>query len=368
MFYNTKILFKIENLFLVVLSLLFMLLRGRAKRTDHEVKKIVILRWTPHMGDVVYTTPMFSAIKKKYPDCKIYVIGWGRVEEVIRHNPEVDGFIEYKESWFWGVVKKLRQEKFDFGCVAKPGASKGFALLYLGGVRAISLFDVLNEPKVKSFTYPLILKLGIPVPFYNHQYIPPQFLKLLGPIGIKNPDIQFKLYFSKEAEDDVENIFKENNINSKNDFIVALAPGGSTEERWWPADRFAELVKYLVKNYSAKIIFIGAGIDGKAINEVIKNLGDISYVNFLNQNLDEFKATVSKCSLVIGNDSGPMVTADAFHVPQMIFVGPTDPREYQTEPGPTYRILQAESGRVEDVALEKAMGELQIIINSLNLK
>src|SRR3989344_2217598 len=169
MIYNTNILSKIKNFFMAILALSFVLLRGRAKRIDHDPKKIVILRWTPHMGDVVYTTPMFRAVKEKYPGCKVYVAGRGRVEEVIRHNPDIDGFIEYTGFAFWSVVKKIRREKFDFGCVAKPGASKGFALLYLGGVKAISLFNVFNEPKVKSATYPFLLRIGIPIPFYNHQ-------------------------------------------------------------------------------------------------------------------------------------------------------------------------------------------------------
>jgi ADP-heptose:LPS heptosyltransferase len=315
------------------------------------------------MGDVVYTTPIFSAIKKKYPNCKIYVVGRGRIEEVIRYNPDVDEFIEYKDN-FWETVEKIRKEKFDFGCVAKPGTSEGFALLYLGAVKAISLFDVLNEPKVKSATYPFLLKLGIPVPFYNHQYIPPQFLRLLEPVGIKNPDVHFKLYFSKEADVKINKIFQENNINP-DDFIVAIAPGGSTEERWWPADRFAELAKTLANKNNAKILLLGAGKDKKAIDSVISNLGNLSHVNFLNQNLDEFKATVARCSLVIGNDSGPMVTADAFNVPQMIFVGPTDPREYHTSPGPVYRILQADSGRVNDITLDMAVKELYYLLGNL---
>ena len=92
------------------------------------------------------------------------------------------------------------------------------------------------------------------------------------------------------------------------------------------------------------------------------------YVNFLNQNLDEFKATVSRCSLVIGNDSGPMVTADAFNIPQMIFVGPTDPREYHTSPGPTYRILQAKSGKVNDITIDEAFKELYYLVSNLSRK
>jgi len=356
---------KFYNFGLMALCLIYASFRGLAKKITKEPKKIIILRWTPHMGDVVYTTLMFSAVKKKYPNCKVCVVGRGRVEEVIRHNPDVDKFIEYKDN-FWETVRKIRQEKFDYGCVAKPGTSEGFALLYLGGVKAISIFDTLNEPKVQSFTYPFMLKLGISVPFYNHQYIPPQFLKLLEPIGIENPEVCFVLYFSKEAEQKVLNTLNGSSIHPEKDFIVALAPGGSTEERWWPADRFAKLAKYLAANYNAKILFLGAGADKKAIDGVIQNLGDTPYINLLNQNLDDFKATVSKCSLVIGNDSGPMVTADAFNVPQMIFVGPTDPREYHTEPGPTYKILQSSGGHMASISLEAAFKELNNLLHHLS--
>lgn len=356
---------KFYNFGILMACLVYAPFRGLAKKVTKEPKKILVLRWTPHMGDVVYTTPMFSAVKKKYPNCKICVVGRGRVEEVIRHNPEVDKFIEYKDN-FWGTIRKIRQEKFDFGCVAKPGTAEGFALLYLGGVKAISIFDVLNEPKVKSVAYPYMLKLGIPVPFFNHQYIPSQFLKLLEPLDIKNPDVRFNLYFSFEAESKINSIFKENQIEYGRDFIVALAPGGSTEERWWPADRFAELAKYLAVNKNAKILILGAGVDKKAIDSVIQNLGDMPHVNLLNQNLDEFKATVSKCSLVIGNDSGPMVTADAFHVPQLILVGSTDSREYHLPPSLTYRILKSSDNRVASVTLDDALRELNYILKNLH--
>ena len=315
------------------------------------------------MGDVVYTTPLFRAIKKRYPESRVYVVGSGRVGEVVRHNPDVDEFIEYK-GHFWEMVRRIRKEQFDFGCVAKPGTSEGFALLYLGAVKAISLFDVLNEPKVKSVAYPFMLKLGIPIPFYNHQYIPSQFLKLLEPIDIKDSDPHFKLYFSKEADEQMREIFSTHGIDATKDLVVGIAPGGSTEERWWPAERFAALARMLVTDYGAKIVLLGAGRDTKAVDIVAGALGSAA-VNLCNQNLDEFKATVSHCSLAIGNDSGLMVTADAFDVPQMIFVGPTDPREYHTAPGPTYRILRAKSGMVGDISLEEAVKELTSLVQNI---
>ncbi len=354
---------KLKNLGIFLACLLAYVYLGKANRKIAGPKKIVVLRWTPYMGDVVYTTPLFSAIKTRYPGALVYVVGSGRVGEVIRHNPDVDEFIEYTGG-FSRMVRRIRKEQFDFGCVAKPGTSEGFALLYLGGVRAISLFDVRNEPKVRSVTYPFMLKLGIPIPFYNHQYIPSQFLKLLEPIDIKDPDPHFRLYFSREADEKILNTCKERGVNAGQDFIVGIAPGGSTEERWWPAERFAHLAQLLATRHAAKIVLLGAGKDKKAIDVVAQALGGTA-VNFYNQNLDEFKAVVSRCTLAIGNDSGLMVTADAFDVPQMIFVGPTDPKEYHTAPTQTCRILQAQTQKVQDISLEEAVTELESLVQNI---
>jgi len=355
---------RFKNLGILLACLVAYSFLGKANRKIQNPKKIVVLRWTPYMGDVVYTTPLFRAVKKRYPESRVYVVGSGRVGEVVRHNPDVDEFIEYK-GHFWEMVRRIRKEQFDFGCVAKPGTSEGFALLYLGGVKAISLFDVSNEPMVKSATYPFMLKLGIPIPFYNHQYIPSQFLKLLEPIGITDPDPHFKLYFSREANEKILNTFKEHGVSVGKDFIVGIAPGGSTEERWWPSERFAHMARLLIDEYDAAIILLGAGKDKKAIDVVVHGLGSAPVIDFCGQNLDEFKATVSRCSLAIGNDSGLMVTADAFDVPQMIFVGPTDPREYHTSPTPTYRILQAKTRNVQDISLEEAVKELTSLVQNI---
>lgn len=317
------------------------------------------------MGDIVYITPMFRAIKTVYPDSKLYVVGAGRVEEVIRHNPDVDEYINYENN-FWKIIKRLKKEKIDFACLANIGSAEGLALLYLAGIKCISAFASVNERPIASLSYSFLAKKVIGLPFYTGQYIPPQYLKLLEPIGANTGDAHFRLYFSKEAGDKINNVFIQNNI-SAHDFIVAFAPGGAVLERWWPAERFAELAKFLYQDYGAKILMVGVGKDEKPITAMFASLGGISAVNLLNQNLDEFKATISKCSLVIGNDSGPMVTADAFDVANLVFVGLTDEREYHRPPGPLNRVLRGTSGDVKNITLDIAKKEIYTILSNLKI-
>lgn len=315
------------------------------------------------MGDIVYITPMFRAIKIKYPDSRLYVIGTGRAEEVIRHNPDIDECVNYKNN-FWETVKRLKKEEIDFACLANTGSAEGLALLFLAGIKCISAFTSVNDVSILSFSYSLLAKKIIGFPFYTGRYVPSQYLKLLEPINVNTGDAHFRLYFSKEAENEINNIFVQNNI-SADDFIVAFAPGGAIPERWWPAERFAELAKFLYRDYGAKILLIGAGKDEKPITAMLAVLDGIPAVNLLNQNLDEFKATISKCNLIIGNDSGPMVTADAFDVANLVFVGPTDEREYHLPPGPLNRVLKGAGGDVKSITLDMVKKEIHTILSNL---
>lgn len=356
---------KFKNLFLLVVCFLYSLRRGRANLLPANPSRFLILRFKPHVGDVVYITPLFRAVKAKYPRARLYVLGAGRVQEVIADNPDVDEYIQYQNN-FWATVRRLRKENFDFACLANAGSSEGLALLYLAGVKSISTFSSVNDQKIPSLSYKFLSKLTIGKPFYTGQYVPPQYLKLLEPIGIKTDDCHFRLYFSEKAKTAIANLFVRNGIGQENEFIVGFAPGGSTENRWWPAERFARLADYLSQKYGTRIFLLGAGRDAGPISKVLAGVGqETKIINLLNQSLDKFKATVARLHLIIGNDSGPMVTADAFDVANIVLVGPTDPREYHRPPGPLNRVVVAEDRIMASISLPNVIKEVDSVLGVL---
>lgn len=353
---------KLNNLFLLILCWLYCPFRGKAQYVPANLKKIVVFRSKPNVGDMVYVTPLLRAIKKTYPNAKLILVGGGRVSEVVAHNPGIDQYIEYKNN-FWSVVQQLRKEKIDFGCLANLGNTAGLALLYLGGVKCISVFT--SADTAKSFSYSVLKKLAITHPFEHGVYVPPLYLNLLNPINANTGDAHFRLYYSPEAKQAAERLFVENKIDPKKDFVVGLAVGGSTEDRWWPAERFAQLGKHLHEKYNARLFLIGAGKDEKPISDTIQSLGNIPAVSLLNQSLDEFKAFIAHSHLIVGNDSGPMVTADAFDVPNLVLVGPTDWREYHRPPGSLNRIAEAEDKKINSLTYDVVQKELNIILFAL---
>ena len=77
------------------------------------------------IGDVIMTTPILKALKKKYPDSEItYIVGkWSM--EVLENNPYIDWIHIINEEWFFkkqfGHLKTLmldlRKQHFDYGIV-----------------------------------------------------------------------------------------------------------------------------------------------------------------------------------------------------------------------------------------------------------
>ncbi len=371
---------RLYNGVLTLVCFAYALVRGNAVHPPKDPKTILVMRQKPYIGDVVYVTPLFRAIKKTYPHATVILVGAGRVEEVIRHNPDIDRYIPYEG--FFRTLSRLRKSPPDlskseaignksqsslgapdFAVLANAGSVEGLALLFLSGAKCISVFS-LGEGRKGSFLYNVLSTLVCTTPFQRGVYVPPLYLKLLDPIQANTGDVHFHLYYSDKARKVVAELFAQHNIDPKRDLVVAIAPGGTTEDRWWPAERFAAVARSLADNHGAKIFLIGAGKDKKAIEEVIRHC-DTEVVNLLDQSVDELKAFIAQSHLVVGNDSGPMVIADAFDVPNLAFVGPTDWREYHAESDSFHRIVQSPTSDIRGISLESATVELDVVLRAI---
>ncbi len=378
---------KIHNLKVLLRCGRQFLIEGKADRPPKDLKNILILQATPNLGDLVCITPLFRAVKRKYPQSKLYVIGRQRGADILYRNPYIDEYWGYEKNPF-ELIAKVKQAGLDFACTTNPGTN-GLAFLYLAGVPCISAFTSKVKSKSYAGSYTLLKKLVCQVEFTAGSYIPRQYLKLLEPIGITTDDVQFDLFFSAEGEAEVNRLLAAQHLKPGEDFIVAMAPGGSTDIRWWGRDKYAQLADYLYQHYRANIFLVGAGSDKKPIEEMIQHLNpQTRFVNLLNQPLDEFKAFLAKTDLIIGNDSGPMTVVKAFKVPMVVFIGSTDEGEYQLPVGPLNRIVKSKDRgtpvtnalnwtdydeqeakrQINAITLEEAKKELDILMANLGRK
>ncbi len=138
-----------------------------------------------------------------------------------------------------------------------------------------------------------------------------RLLKIPEKEGLKVTNISFSLPITDEDKRLVNNFLK--TLNNKK--FIALNPHAKRQTNIWPLDRFAEIGKWLVKNYDYKILVVG-GKNDKERTETLKEMIGEEAINIGGK--FTFLQTIEllrHCRLLISNDTGTVHMAAAVGVP-----------------------------------------------------
>ncbi|MBS0198631.1 MAG: glycosyltransferase family 9 protein [Planctomycetes bacterium] len=120
-----------------------------------------------------------------------------------------------------------------------------------------------------------------------------------------------------------------------------LNPGGNDPAKRWPADRFADLARWLRERWGVKILVNGSPAEMELAGNIVGACGGVS-LPALGITLGALKGVVRGASVVVTNDTGPRHLAAAFGVPLVSLFGPTDHR---------WTIIPMREGAREEIVL-----------------
>ena len=106
-------------------------------------------------------------------------------------------------------------------------------------------------------------------------------------------------------------------------FLVGIHPGGSSFDKRWPEKRYAELADRLVQQYNATVLLLHGPAEAGLTQNIQKAMQSHASVH-APETIRALGALLSRCALVVCNDSGPMHLAAALDVPTVAIFGPTD--------------------------------------------
>jgi len=121
---------------------------------------------------------------------------------------------------------------------------------------------------------------------------------------------------------------------------IALQPGARWENKRWPVDYFAKLVRGLAADFpDVRFAILGGGAD-RALGEIIGAAAPDRCLDLTGRtSLPEMVEWIRLCELLVTNDTGPMHVAAALGKPVVAMLGPTEPR--RTGPyGQLDRVMQ----------------------------
>lgn len=280
------------------------------------------------LGDMVCTTPMFRALKAKYPEAHLFVMG----DELNKHTLAGNRYI--KEYLVLPKTNRelrqlIRSKKIQYACVTSPNPAALWALVVVG-------VPCIVAPKIEggfspyaTKTYRLLSYLfAVRVMHAMGHYAPREYLRLLEPLGVYSEDTRKDIYIAPEARESVAAMLERAGLE-QGDFLVGIAPGVGNKIKVWGGARFAEVAEALQKKYNAKIILIGGSRDASEVETMLRSLKNRESVVDLSQklSLEELKALIAHLKLFISVDTGPIYIAEALGVPTVDIVGPMDERE-----------------------------------------
>ncbi len=260
------------------------------------------------LGDTIMATPAIENLLKIVNPKKVTIVGSFVSVQALKNHPKIDNFFidETKKSKnriaaTYKLAKKL--EKHD---IAISFRSHIFSKLLL----------FLTGSKKRFFYSPSTFNLQPSTSLHQvekYNYFINSIFKTDLPPG------DLKLHLSS---------IKTNLLSSTFSLqpILGINPGATygSAKRWYP-EYFAKVAKNFSKDF--KIVIFGGSNEIKIAKD-IENILKKEKVEVLNiagkTTIEELIFYISKLSLFITNDSGPMHIATAFKIPTVAIFGPTD--------------------------------------------
>ncbi len=283
------------------------------KKTD--VKKILLIKLRG-IGDVVSSTVSFENLKENFPNAQIDFLTEKPSYDFLNNINFINEVILFNRKSTWARFKQLfeiRKKKYDlvFDFFSNPatalvtffsGAKYKAGYPYKGRTYAYNIFGPEERDKYQASELHLM------------------FLEKIG-LEVKTNNLHFGI--DKESELFAAEYFKTKFLDK--DFVIGISPSGGWESKKCEPIKFAEIADNCVYKYNARILILWGPGDKKEALEIQKLMKNKSYFA-PDSSVLQMASMLSKCSIVIANDSGPMHISTAVGTPVLSLHGPTNPR------------------------------------------
>ena len=297
----------------------------------------ILVRATNWIGDAIMSIPALWAIRRRWPDAEITILGRPAIAELYEGQEFANRVMSLDGNLKNPIVaerqsRELRGERFDCAVLFQNAFSAAWLawrakipqrIGYARDARGLLLTRAVAVPKAGE------------IPAHEAYY----YLELLRRAGWLDeiPKVeQITLKLNPETVMRAEARICEAGSRSK--MRIALAPGASYgSAKCWLPERFAAVADALVDEFGADVILFGASSEIEICRKIAERMRHRP-VSFAGQTrMNELPAFFSHCQLFLGNDSGAMHVAAAVGVPVVAVFGSTDPEG--TAPVTAKRIL-----------------------------
>lgn len=283
------------------------------------------------IGDVLTSSILFEALRKKYPDAEMHYLIHKHTFPVVENNPHIDKFLLFdpakdaKPKSLFPLIRRIRQESYDIVIDAYAKIQTALITKFSGAQKRISIY--------KSYTsaaYTDTFKLAT-VPKTKAGLAVENRMKLLQGISPEFPvELKPKIYLTEAERSAAEKLLQESGL-SKEKPLYMIGILGSSVEKTYPLKYMADVLDFIVEMKDAQLLFNyipKQETEARELLEFCKPETQTNiYFNVFGKSLREFMAITSLCDGLIGNEGGAVNMAKALNVPTFAIFSPQIEKE-----------------------------------------
>ena len=285
------------------------------------MKKILVVNvnW---LGDVIFSSPVFKALKAAYPQSQISCLAAPRVREVLEAIPGIDEIIVYDEQGVHRnpfaklrLIHELSQKHFDAAFLLHRSLTRALLVFFAGIPRRIG-YDAKGRGR--------FLTRAIKTPDERTTHRLDYYLNVVESSGVTVADRASSLTVSIASETENRDLLKRHDVGD-GDFLVVVHPGGNWGLKRWPAHHFTLLIEELMKDGKVKVVISGSDQDVVLTEAIISGLRRKPVVLAGKVDLKQLMALMKRADCVVSADSGPLHIASSVGTSVVGIFGPTRP-------------------------------------------
>ncbi|MBP5996759.1 MAG: O-antigen ligase family protein [Azonexus sp.] len=365
-----------DDFFVRELGYLFWLICGALVGVQSEsgnalrnLKKIIVIR-RDNIGDLICTTPLFSALRARFPDARIDALVNSYNRPVLERNPDIDHVYAYTKAkhreegesvlGIYGrrirLMLGLRAQGYDCVVLANDGDTKRTVKLARWiAPRQVIGYGVPGEAIDRRLDTPLTVDP-------RHKHAVEIAFALLAPLGIAGTPPAMKLVPDPAILQRVRSSLEAKARRDDGPTIAIHVSARKVPQRW-PTERFIALMQQLHARCHARFVLLWApgssdnpmhpGDDDKA-DEIVAATAALPVLAHRTEHLDELIAGIAACDAMICSDGGAMHVGAALGKPIVCFFGNSDAARWRPW-GVPYQLLQPPSLDVNDISVAEAL-------------
>jgi len=294
-------------------------------------KESILVVLVAGIGDLVMASKSLRALRRGHPDARIELVTTSDAVPIAKMYPSMDRVWSFPirelrtdKVHFLDVVTllyRLRRNTYDYVVNLFPVNT------WAGGLKMGCFFALLRTGVKIGHNHKgfgLFVNRKVPSKIFRMHRVDAmtEIACMMGGV----PDSKgLDIFWEQSIEKECRGLFEDDGIWHEDRVIVAVNPGGDRATKRWSPSNFASVADRIAGAFDARIVILGGPGEEDVGEEIRKKMTKEAENCAGKLTLFQLACVLSRCDLLITNDSGPMHIAAAVDTPIVALFGMGNP-------------------------------------------